>query len=122
MKAATWTEAGITDFGLEELLKYKINPPFFSNTALMIMNLDKWNGFTDKEREIFEEAFAYTQEQAVNVYGEYIANELKVLEENGVEIVDLGEEFSKLASDAGWEDFLNLNPETGPKLQELYRK
>ena len=34
---------GLTNLGLQRLIKYRIEPPFYRFTTLIVVNLDKWN-------------------------------------------------------------------------------
>ena len=52
------------------------------------------------------------------------AETFKMLEENGIETITLeGEEADKwvnAARETAWAEFIEQNPETGPKLKELF--
>ena len=48
--------SGVMPFGSQEIVKYCYKPALRSGPCQMVMNLDKWNGLTDNQKEIINNA------------------------------------------------------------------
>lgn len=48
---AAWPGLGITDFGFEKFVGYRVDPPVWQFDNLIWVNADKWNGLTDAQRQ-----------------------------------------------------------------------
>lgn len=51
VKGFVWPEGGIAKFGWTKFIKYRVEVPFFRSSTLVMMNLDKYNGLSNKARK-----------------------------------------------------------------------
>lgn len=117
-----WISNGITDSGLHEHTSSIIGPSFFRADIVLAFNLDTWNKIPKDLQDIIYEA-AYESEVGLHeVREEYEEREAAVFKEAGIEYVDFGDEFLEDSYDNAWEWLIDFVPESGEKLQELFRK
>jgi TRAP-type transport system periplasmic protein len=118
-----WTAVGISDLGLEEQVGYKLasGSEYYRMDVVNIMNLDKWNSLSDDLKQIMIETQREVEKELPNVTQSYIEKEAPKLEKAGIKEMNLGDDFAKIVSDAGWK-FINQNIENPDKLEELFRK
>lgn len=122
-----WPEAGITGFGLEEVVKYELWPGIWQAQPGTLMNLDTWKKIPKQMQDVINECM----EDA-----EYIAVIARLWEGNldweykmkpaGVKRVMLPDEeadkYVALAYSANWEELLKRCPEYGPRLKKLFSR
>ncbi|PKN28782.1 MAG: hypothetical protein CVU64_11530 [Deltaproteobacteria bacterium HGW-Deltaproteobacteria-21] len=120
-----WPQAGITGFGLEEVVKYEIGPGIWQMQPGTLMNLDMWKKLSKEMQDVINECM---QE------AEYIAVAARIWEANldweykmkpkGVKRIILpaeeAEKYVSLAYSANWEEILKRCPDYGPKLKKLF--
>src|SRR5690606_41802928 len=53
-----WPLVGITDFGWEKFLRYRIDPAFYKSDVVVLMNLSRWNQLSANARQILQETIA----------------------------------------------------------------
>ncbi|RFU71472.1 hypothetical protein D0469_01125 [Peribacillus saganii] len=117
-----WTAVGISDLGVQDTAKYKMAPNFYRMDVVTIVNLDKWNSLPEDIQKIIMDTQREVEKEMVNVTQEFIDKEEPKLKEAGVQTVDLGEEFLKVAYGAGWKFIEEKIPDQSKELSELFRK
>lgn len=122
----TWPEFGITELGLDEQATCKVEPTYWQIDSVSMMSLDAWNELPEDLQELMVQAAIEVNDELLpEVIEEYIAEEEKTLQEAGVEVCEMpnAEEFTQIASDAGWEWVAeNVPPDQAGQLEELFRK
>lgn len=117
-----WTSMGIFDFGLQDLLKYRVEPGFYLSDGNVLVNLDKWNGLSDAARSCLNDSAIWVEGQGQDM-ADLSAEELAKQEAAGIEAIELTgddrDEYLKRASEAGWAEIEKLAPENASKLKEL---
>ena len=117
-----WPTQGVLDLGWHEVTKYRVDPPFYRASVEVLMNLDSWNKLDEAQKNVLNEATNWleglcAEDQALN------QQELQRQAEAGIQTIEfsdeLGQQYLEQAYSAGWHAFIENNPETGPKLQEL---
>lgn len=117
-----WPTQGVLDLGWHEVTKYRVEPPFYRASVEVLVNLDSWNELTDEQKSTLREAADFMEglceeDRKIN------ETEKQRQADAGIEaIVFEGEEadaWLKQAYETGWADFIETNPEEGPKLKEL---
>ena len=53
---AAWPGLGITDYGFEKFIGYRLDPPVWQFDNLLWINQDKWNSLTDAQRNALSAA------------------------------------------------------------------
>lgn len=117
-----WVSSGITDAGLHEHTSSIVGPKFFRGDIVLAFNLDFWNEIPSDLQEIIYESAYESEEKLHEITKEYEEREAKVFEEEGIEFVDLGEEFTQNSYDIAWDWIIENIPENGEKLAEVFRK
>lgn len=117
-----WPILGIFDLGWEKVTKYRMEPPFYSVEANILVNLDKWKSLTDAQRKVLTDAALWVESLDEENVG-LIKAERDRQAKAGIETLDFGpaasQEFLKKANDAAWAVIIAKSPETGKKLREL---
>ena len=117
-----WPVLGIFDLGWEKVTKFRMDPPFYSVEANILVNLDKWKSLTDAQRKVLTDA-AIRVEALDDENVALIKAERERQAKDGIETLDFGpaasQEFLKKANDAAWQGVIAKSPDTGKKLREL---
>lgn len=120
-----WPTQGVLDLGWHEVTKYRVDPAFYRASVEVLVNDDVWGKLDSEQQKILQDAASFMEglcgeDQEIN------AKEMKRQTEAGIETILFdgaeGEAFLKDAYETGWAEFINANPETGPKLKELLSK
>lgn len=117
-----WVSSGITDAGLHEHTSSIVGPKFFRADIVLAFNLDTWNKIPEDLQKIIYEAAYESEAKLHEIAKEYEEREAKVFEEEGIEFVDLGEEFTKKSYEIAWKWIEENLPENGSELRELFTK
>ena len=117
-----WPIQGVLDLGWHEVTGYRVDPGFYRSSVEVIMNLDTWNGLDDAQKGVIMDA-ALWMESLCEEDMETNKVETQRQADAGIQTITFSDEVSQQylqrAKDEGWKAFLEANPETGPKLQEL---
>ncbi len=74
---AAWPGLGVTDFGWEKFVEYRIDPPVWQFDNLLWINLDRWNGLTDAQRDALTASVIGFERDAYDYYAALAAAERK---------------------------------------------
>lgn len=114
-----WPVWGVSDFGWDQVVNYRHGPGFFNANTVVLVNLDRWNGFSDAQRDCLTE-------MAIWLEGEWPAwrdaeteRQLALQEEAGVTYVDLGPDFPATAHELHWKSIERFNPELAEEIRPL---
>jgi TRAP-type transport system periplasmic protein len=120
-----WTIGGIFDLNLAGATKFRIDPGFYDADVSLIMNLDKWKGLNQKQRD-FVQKMALEIEANSGYWLKEGEDEKKKQNASGIQPLTFGAaETSKYLStvyEAGWADLIKTSPVHGPKLRALMSK
>lgn len=108
VKGVTWPTVGVGDLGWMDYLKYRVDPGFFNNTTLVMVNLKTWNKIpADKRAKLQEMADRFE----VKSTAEFVEVEKKTMETfkaKGGQIYNMpsaaAEKFKHLATTVPWEE------------------
>lgn len=121
-----WPAFGITDWGWEEVIRYRLDPGFYEVDAMGLINADTWEALPEEAREIITAAAVEMEAAMQEYFADVVSSEEERLREAGVEVVRLPEEevaaFGELAHESLWPLLLEASPEYGPRFEELLRK
>ena len=102
-----WTQIGIMDANWDKFLKYRIEPPFFSTDLGIIINVRKWNGLSDKSKEILTRVAIEHEVSSVKDLQALRVKEFAELEKRGLKAVsmkpDAGKRFAEGARQASYQ-------------------
>lgn len=114
-------------FGLQEVTKYLIEPGFFRSPAVILMNLDAWNGLPSNLQELITKAQVEMERDFVETATNVRAKSKKTLLDGGMKVITFSPEDTKWYLDqiykTSW-DFLGKSvPEASyPELRKLISK
>jgi len=120
-----WPQAGITGFGLEEVVKYEIGPGIWQMQPGTLMNLDMWKKLPKEMQDVINECMEEAEQIATvaRIWEAHLDWEYKMKPAGVKRIMLPAEEADKyvaLAYSANWEEILKRSPEYGPKLKKLF--
>ncbi len=87
---------GIIDYGLTPLTKAMLDEPVSSCGGMMLMNMDKWNSLTPKQQQVLTQAMIATEFDNLTHFNETVDSVKATIEADGVKIVNLSPEESKV--------------------------
>jgi TRAP-type transport system periplasmic protein len=112
--------------GWTDSSKYVLDHPFWTQNCTILMNNDKWDEISDKDREAIISATADYEKDMVEYYEELDKKEIVELEHVGVELFKLPKDeekkFLDMAYDTEWEFLEKEVPELVEELRSLTTK
>jgi len=119
-----WPGIGITDLGWQEVTNYRIDHGFYQVDVLVVVNQEAWNRLPADVRSLIEEVMAEAERRQIEHYRREAEQELQLIAEAGVEMITFPEEvaagYVERAYEAGWEALLQVAPQAGQRLRDLY--
>ena len=102
-----WPDVGIVGLGLHKIVKYRIDPPFYKANMTVTVNLDKWNSWPQKVRDVLNTVTAEYEKTSIV----YMEKQRKIEEKQalaqGMKIIKLkgaaASHYLKAANNAVWE-------------------
>lgn len=99
--------SGVTQLGVGDLIKYRVDPGFYRNNSIVIINLDVWNRLSKAGKDALEKASRHYEEASLKFMADDIERESKVLAEKGMKVLKLEGEVAKkyieTADNAMWQ-------------------
>jgi TRAP-type C4-dicarboxylate transport system substrate-binding protein len=121
-----WPIQGVFDLGWQRVTKFRVDPGFYNSSSEILVNLDVWKKLTAAQKQALEKGRDWLED---NFAPQMIANnavEAKRQNEAGIQTIAFtGEDakkYLKLADDSAWDAIVKANPETGPRLRQLYQQ
>ncbi|MFH1349929.1 MAG: TRAP transporter substrate-binding protein DctP [Pseudomonadota bacterium] len=122
-----WPAKGLMDLGWHEVIKYRIDPGFYTMDGCVTINLKKWESLPPDVREGLETSM---KEHEKNMYAQYMGaleKEIELLTKAGVKISTLppaeAKKYVDLAYKAGWDELIQKRaPEIAPKVKAMLEK
>lgn len=112
--------------GWDEVTKYRVDPGFYDVDIQIIANARAWDGLSDEARAVLDKAALEIEAEAVSTDGKMAKGAGEKQLASGFEQIlfdgDQGEVWLNAAKDAGWAAIIDVSPEHGPKLRELFSK
>ena len=85
---------GLTTARMHEVVDYMVRPMFGQGSSMILMNLDKFNEMTPEQQEMLLQAGRRFETEAYEQVSQIAAEDAKNMQENGVEITELGPEYA----------------------------
>jgi len=117
-----WPLWGIGDFGWDRVTKFRYDPGFYDVVVNILVNMDRWKGLTDDQRNCLSEQALWLEKEWPKWKAETDAREEDVQKKAGIEVIDLGDEHRKRAEAIYWEELEKASPENVKKLREMLVK
>jgi len=113
---------GVEDFGLIPVTKFMLDEPFSSCGGMMLMNLDKWNSLTEKQKAVITQAMVNTEIDGAVHFTKTVEKVKADLEAAGVKILHLNPDEAKTFytayRDTMWAADMDIYKNVAPKLKE----
>lgn len=114
----------VIPYGLHEKTKYMIDHGFYeSSNGVMLVNLDKWKGLSEKHRELMTAAILEVEVESHEWFGNISESHKKKMMEAGMKMIKFSPEDAKLYRDTayrtGWEEYKKY---VSPKAYEEAKK
>lgn len=120
-----WPLQGILDLGWHEVTRYRVDPGFYTVELGVIVNLDRWNSLNEEQRAFLERMGRWLESlsdenPAIN------RSELQRQADVGIETIafppEVERRYLELAKEAGWARVMEMSPEHGPRMKQLFTK
>jgi TRAP-type C4-dicarboxylate transport system substrate-binding protein len=114
-----WPLWGIADFGWHKYTKYRHGPGFISAAVAILVNLDKWKGLDNAQRQCLTDVAMWAESQWPKWRAAEDGAQQAVQDKAGIKYVDLGPGFAQKAEALYWEMMAKGNPEFVRKVRPL---
>jgi TRAP-type C4-dicarboxylate transport system substrate-binding protein len=120
-----WPIGGIFDFNLHEKTKFRVDPGFYSVEAALVMNLERWNKLSEKQRQFLQKQVLVLEERN-DYWQQYAEEEIRKQASAGIRSIRFDQQTTKeyidKAYEVGWAAAIKQSPVHGPKLKALLSK
>jgi TRAP-type C4-dicarboxylate transport system substrate-binding protein len=120
-----WSIGGIFDLNLASHTKFRVDPGFYDADVSLVMNLDKWKGMTQAQRDYLQK-MAMEVENNSQQWRKEGEDEKAKQNASGIQPLTFSADETKKyldkAYEAGWKELIQASPVHGPKLRELLSK
>jgi TRAP-type C4-dicarboxylate transport system substrate-binding protein len=110
-------------WGGSEVLNYWLDHAFRRSAAITMFNLDSWNSISEDNQDIIKEIQIDREQYWAEPLWDLVTIEKDLLLEEGMQSTTLSsaeeEEFLTMVWDYEREEYLKINPSTGPRLLEI---
>ncbi len=121
---AAWPGLGITLFGFEKLISYRVEPPVWQFDNLLLVNLDKWGTLTKAQQDALQTSVIEFEKEAYSYYSNLYKEEKEETLKAGVKPFVLEGEGAKLhvtrAQNIQWEQIRTKAPENYEALRAKF--
>jgi len=118
-----WPLWGIEAWGWHKVLKYRIEPGFYSSDISVLVNLDRWKKLSKPQQDVLTQAMIQMETDFPVLREKNNEAARKVQADAGMQVIKLPDaeaaKWVKTAIDAGWEDLMKKDPVNTPKIREL---
>lgn len=123
-----WSFRGISP-SWYKVTKYRVEQGFYRASIHTIANFAKWNSLSQEAKDVINSVVLEAEARMEPTSDFSKAADEKMLKEQdeaGIESITLSdaeaEKWLSVAKKSAWDEFLEQNPETGPKLKALFTK
>jgi TRAP-type C4-dicarboxylate transport system substrate-binding protein len=103
----TWPEIGIRVFKWDEVIKYKVYPPYWQIDIVNLINLDRWQKLPKEVQDTLLQISLEVEKELPAVFAPLVRQENAALRAKGIQIVYLAAEerakYRNLARSSAWE-------------------
>jgi TRAP-type C4-dicarboxylate transport system substrate-binding protein len=117
-----WPVLGLSDFGWQKYLKYRVDPSFYHTAIPIIVNLDKWKSLAQAQRDLLTNAGIWLETEAVRIFAELSQKDYKQQAAEGIQPLKQSADFAKKAEDVYWATLTKQSPDLIPQLREIMTK
>ncbi len=118
-----WPLWGIEAWGWQKILKYRIEPGFYSADVSVLVNLDTWKRLTKPQQDVLTSAMIELENEFPKLRAKNDEAARKIQADAGIQVITLppaeAAKWLKAAEDAGWDDLMKKDPVNAPKVRAL---
>jgi TRAP-type transport system periplasmic protein len=86
---------GVTDYGWQKFLKWRIEPQFLQNNEVVMINLDKWNKLSQQARDLLQRVAIEYEKESMKSVEQESGMELRRLQAAGMQSIELKGDYRK---------------------------
>jgi TRAP-type C4-dicarboxylate transport system substrate-binding protein len=120
-----WPILGVFDLGWQDRTKYRVDPGFYTVDVEVLVNLDKWKGLGQAQRDYLAKQALWLEGENARMAAQGEA-EKKRQAAAGIQAITLegadAEKWERTATEAGWAAVKKVAPENADKLRTLLAK
>ena len=120
-----WPINGIFDFNWHEKTKFRVDPGFYNAEVSLIMNLDKWKGLSQKQRDLLMRHVVAHEENNVS-WKKVNEEDIKRQQQAGIQVIRFdaatAKQYYDKAYDVAWAGVIKASPQYGPQLRKAFSK
>jgi TRAP-type C4-dicarboxylate transport system substrate-binding protein len=117
---------GVMDFGWDKFVRYRIEPYFWQDDLIVIVNADKWDKLPQKARDFLTKSAADWEVSGYGYWNELNVKENAELTKRGVKLMRLEGDYAKVyvanAHRFPWERVEKASPKLAPELKAKFYK
>lgn len=121
-----WPLWGIEAWGWHKVLKYRIEPGFYSSDISALVNLTTWKKMSKAQQDVMTSAMMDMENEFPGIREKNNEAARKIQADAGMQVIKLSDaeaaKWQKAAIDAGWEDLNKKDPVNTPKIRALTTK
>jgi TRAP-type C4-dicarboxylate transport system substrate-binding protein len=102
------------DLSWDKFLKYRIDPGYFQTDLSILVNLDKWNGLSDKAKQILQDAAIAWEQESYELLQAQRAEEDAEMRKRGMQVVELAPDAAEAYLNAAYEEAWSRLKERDP--------
>jgi len=118
-----WPLWGIEAWGWQKILKFRIEPGFYSADVSVLVNLDTWKKLAKPQQDVLTAAMIELENEFPKLRAKNDEAARKIQADAGIQVITLppaeAAKWLKAAEDAGWDDLMKKDPVNAPKLRAL---
>jgi TRAP-type C4-dicarboxylate transport system substrate-binding protein len=120
-----WPINGIFDFNWHEKTKFRVDPGFYNAEVSLVMNLDKWKGLSQKQRDLLIKHVVALEAQN-DSWKKVNEEDIRKQKEVGIQTITFdsatGKQYYEKAYEVGWASVIKASPQYGPQMRKLFSK
>ncbi|MSP96048.1 MAG: C4-dicarboxylate ABC transporter substrate-binding protein [Betaproteobacteria bacterium] len=120
-----WPIQGIFDANWQEKTKFRVDPGFYSAEVSLVMNLAKWKGLTQAQRDLLMRHMIAVEAENES-WKAMNENDTKRQAQAGIQVIAFDAATSKQYVDkaytVAWDAMIKVSPQYGPQMRKLFSK
>jgi len=121
-----WVAGLIRDWGWNKVVKYRVEPGFYTANNVVLINKKVWDGLPANLKKILQDSEIEAEKYAWERAKKHLAKENALMDKGGMKVIKLspteGKKLRKIAYDALWGIIIKKSGDEGRKLKEMITK
>lgn len=120
-----WPINGIFDFNWHEKTKYRVDPGFYNAEVSLVMNLDKWKGLTQAQRDLLMRHVIALEADNVS-WQKVNEDDTRRQAQANIQVITfdaaVNKQYYDRAYEVAWANLIKVSPQYGPQLRKLFSR